>query len=411
MKKLPLTDEQNYIFDANEKTKGISYNISFEIRFSRHFPTDRLRSAVEKCLLSADISGARCLVDGDQKYMVFLPPTAPNIEAYHFPSAEQYQEFCDSVPEEKINNTDQLFHVFIYSIGDSFNNLRFCFNHLIFDGISGIILYEKVQKSLLDEHSEIRWHPFSPYLEKIDRHKAGEDYVADQTFWETQFSELSTCEHVFKDVIEIEAADASGLDFQLGKEFKTELLHYCNQKGTSSYVVIASAFAELVAKKFGHKRFSMEIPIGNRSGKEKIESLGAYEASVPFVFDFNRHPTLDQIINSTQKQSKQLYRHRHFDWNNKIFSAPYIEKYGQCAPQILFSYFCFNKNSSLGFSTVHHTHSNTCNFPINLYISDYLAHEKMNFYYVFWGQHIPPATIIELQNELEANLIKISQSK
>ena len=42
-----------------------------------------------------------------------------------------------------------------------------------------------------------------------------------------------------------------------------------------------------------------------------------------------------------------------------------------------------------------------------LYISDYLDYEEMNFYYIFWGQYISCATIIEIQNELECSLMEL----
>ena len=104
MKKLHLTDEQSYIFDVNDRSKGTPYNISFEIRFSRHFPVEQLRHAVKKCLLPADISGAKFFTDGNEKHMEFSAPTIPEIKTYNFPSTEQYQRYCDSIPEKEINS-------------------------------------------------------------------------------------------------------------------------------------------------------------------------------------------------------------------------------------------------------------------------------------------------------------------
>lgn len=409
MKKLHLTDEQSYIFDANDRSKGTPYSISFEIRFSRHFPVEQLRHAVKKCLLPADISGAKYFTDGNEKYMEFSVPTIPEIKIYDFPSAEQYKKYCDSIPEKEINNRDKLFHVFIYSINNSFNNLHFCFNHLVFDGISAIILYEAIQKVLLDEHTEIHWHPFAAHLENVNRRKAGKDHVDDEKFWETKFHELSTCEPIFKNAIDIQEADATSLSFQLDKEFKNALLCHCDQKKVSPYLVISSALAELLSKKNGCKRISIEIPIGNRVGKEEKNSIGAYEITAPFIFDFDKHKKLSEVIESAKNQSKAFYRHKDFAWNSKILSPSNIEKNGQYTPQVEVSYFCFNKNHSQGFSSLHHHNSQSCNLPVSLYISDYFDHEEISFYYIFWEQHIPTATIIDLQNELERSLMELAR--
>lgn len=407
MKKLHLTDEQSYIFDVNDRSKGTPYNISFEIRFSRHFPVEQLRHAVKKCLLPADISGAKCFTDGNEKHMEFSAPTIPEIKTYNFPSTEQYQRYCDSIPEKEINNRDKLFHAFIYSINNSFNNLHFCFNHLVFDGISGIILYEAIQKVLLDEHTEIHWHPFASHLEKVRLNSTRISHIDDEKFWETKFHELSRCEPIFKGAIGIEESDATSLNFQLDKESKSALLGYCEQKKISPYLVISSALAELLAKKNGCQRISIEIPIGNRVGKEEKNSIGAYEIAAPFTFDFSNSNKLNDAIESAKIQSREFYRHKDFPWSNGIISPSNMEKNGPYTPQVEVSYFCFNKNHSLGFASLHHHNSKSSNLPFSLYISDYLDYEEMSFYYIFWGQYISCATIIEIQNALECSLMEL----
>lgn len=119
--------------------------------------------------------------------MEFSAPTIPEIKTYNFPSTEQYQRYCDSIPEKEINNRDKLFHAFIYSINNSFNNLHFCFNHLVFDGISGIILYEAIQKVLLDEHTEIHWHPFASHLEKVRLNSTRISHIDDENSGKQNF--------------------------------------------------------------------------------------------------------------------------------------------------------------------------------------------------------------------------------
>lgn len=409
MEKLPMTDEQGYIFDVNERSEGTPYHIAFDIKFTQSFAADRLRFAVEKCLLSADISGVGCCVDGDGKYMEFLPPVLEKIEAYNFQSIELYQECCDSIPENKVNNRNKLFNVFIYSIGDSFNNLHFCFNHVIFDGISAIVLYEKIQQVLLDENAEIHWHPFSSHLKKLAGASVEKNNVDDGQFWDTRFSELATCAPLFKDVIDVEESVASHLSFRLSKEIKEGLFSCCDKSKASPFTVILTFFAELLSEKCGGKRFCIEVPFGNRLGHEEKDSLGAYEIVAPFTFDFSEHKELVERIQSVKKQSREFCRHKDFDWNSKISSASCLMKYGRYVPQILLSYFCFNKNCSMGFATLHHYASKTCGFPINLYISDYLDCESIDFYYVFWRQCITPEVVFEIQNELEERLRSFSE--
>lgn len=410
MELFPLVDEQRYIFDVNEKSKGIPCNVSFEIRFNKFFSVDQLCFAVEKCLLSADISGARCVVEGDRQYMEFLPPEKLEIRSHNFSTLEEYKKHRDNICESEINNRDNLFHIFVYSIDNSLNNIYFCFNHLIFDGISGILLFEKIQKVLLDITSDVSWYPFSGYLEKIGRYRASKNYLADRELWEEHFSELSTCKNVFPNLIDIDESASNSLIFKSSKEFKQQLLTYCAKNEISPCILIVSAFAKLISEIYRCERFSMEIPIGNRVGKKEKDSIGVYEIAAPCIFDFNKYPNLKDVYESIKRQSRVFYKHKDFDWNEKIFSAPYTNKYGRYIPQLLFSYLSNSNNYSMGFATLHDSWPNSSEYPISLHITDYSDSEVFSFDYLFWDGYISSDVVVEVQQGLEVRLVNIVEN-
>ena len=230
MKIFPLVDEQKYIFDVNEHIQGIPMNVSFSMEFSEPFSVDELRCAIETCILSADISGARCVVKDDRPYMEFLPPEKLDIQAHHFADAEEFELFRESITESKVNNRDKLYYIAIYAIAESVNHIYFCFNHMIFDGVSGILLCYKIQNALLDQEKTVAWHPFSSYLEKIDRYNNSEKYLVDQEFWEGRFAEIAKCDYLFSDVLDVDFAPIKELVFQSSQSFKNSLFSFCEQK-------------------------------------------------------------------------------------------------------------------------------------------------------------------------------------
>lgn len=407
MKIFPLVDEQKYIFDVNENIHGIPVNVSFAMEFSEYFPVDELRCAIENCILSADISGARCVVKDSRQYMEFLPLETLDIQVHDFADAEEFELFRDSITETKVNNRESLYHIFIYTIAGSFNHIHFCFNHLVFDGISAILLYYKIHNALLDQHKKIAWHPFSAYLEKIYFYNKSEKYLADQVFWEGRFAEIAKCDYLFSDVLDVEIAPIKDLVFQSSQSFKKNLLSFCAQQKLSPHLLIVTVLAELIHIKIGCERFYFEIPIGNRLGVREKDSLGVYEIGPPFIFDFKKYHGLAELLESVQKQSRDYYRHKDYDWNNKIFSAPYVEKYGQYNPQFLFSYFSYSKDYSAPFVTLRHLQTKSSFLPITLYVSDYVDCTTFSFSYVFWKNYFSSEEIVEIHQMIEDRLSNI----
>ncbi len=403
----PLCDEQKYIFDMNEAIKSIPMKISFVIEFSKSFSPDELYLAIDKCIRSADVFSASCVVNNDRPYMEFLPYQKPDIQTFNFATESEYRAFSDKVSATKINNRDKLYYVFVFSIAGSCHHIRFCFNHLIFDGISAVLLLENIQRVLLDKNEDITWHPYAAYLEKIERYNRSEKYLSDKEFWEGRFLEISKSEYLFRDVIDTDEALIRELKFQTSKIFKRNLFEYCSQNNISPHLLIVTVLAQIINVKTGCQCFYFEIPIGNRLGAKEKNSIGPYEIGPPFIFDFNKYNNLPDLFESVQKQSKDYYKHKNFDWNTKIFSEPYKEKYGRYIPQFTFSYFCYNKPLPVSFATWRHLQSGSNFISMTLYITDYIDWEALTFSYVYWKHYFTDEEVVEIHKDVEAGIINI----
>lgn len=406
----PLCDEQKYIFDVNEAIKSIPVKISFMIEFSKRFSPDELCCAVDKCIRSADVFSARCVVKDARQYMEFLPYQKPGIKTFDFATESEYRAFSDKISATQINNRDKLYYVFVFSIAGSCHHIHFCFNHLIIDGISGLLLLGNIQKVLLDKNEEITWHPYSAYLKKIERYNRSEKYFSDKDFWEDRFLEVSRSEYLFPDVIDTDEAPIRESQFQTSKTLKRKLFEYCSQNHISPHLLMVTVLAQLINVKTGCKCFYFELPIGNRLGVNEKNSIGTYEISPPFIFNFNKYNNLSDLFVSVQKQSKDYYKHKNFDWNTRILSEHYEQKYGRYIPQFCFSYFCYNKPLPVSFATWRHLQVGNSNLPMTLYISDYLDWETMTFAYVYWEHYFTEEEVAGIHKDVEAGIIDIVEN-
>jgi hypothetical protein len=413
MRFFPLCDEQQYIFKVNETFKSIPLKISFMIKLIKSFSPEELSCAVDKCIKTADVFGARCVIKDQCPYMEFLPYQKQDIDVFNFSNEEEYQAFYKRVIETKINNRDKLYYIFIFSIGGSCYHLHFSFNHLICDAISGMLIYENIQKILLNKNEEIKWHPFCDYLESMDSYHHSERYLIDKAFWEDRFLEISKCKPLFKGV-DAHEASAKNLTFQTNKKLKEDALKYCAKNNISPPILIATVLANIINKITGCECFCFEIPIGNRLGKNQKFSLGDYEISHPYIFDFAKNNNIFELLESVKKQSIAYYKHKNFDWVTETYSDGYESKYGRYISQIIFSYFCYNKKSAFSIATLHHHSYETEILPMIMYISDYHDWQTMEFSYVYLRDYFTDLKVAGIHKDIEtgiANIIEILKKR
>ncbi len=405
MNMLPVCDEQQYIFDVNEKSKSIPMKINYSMEFSKSFSIEELTGAIDQCMKSADVFAARCIVKDRCQYIEFMPYQKPEIPIFDFSTKEEYQIFCDQVAVTKINNRDKLYYIFIYSIEGSYYHICFCINHIIFDGISVLLLSEKIQRVLEDNNEEITWHPFSAYLNNIKKYRESQTYLEDMKFWENRFLEISKCSNLFHEAISTEESTIKELSFQTEQKIKEELMEFCLKKNIRVYCLIATILAQILSEKTGCKRFCFEIPIGNRLGNNEKNSLGLYEITLPFIFDLDRYQNIHDLLESVQKQSFDYYKHNQFDWNVNILSEQSVIKYGRYIPQLSFSYFCTNKEPSFSIAALSYHHAETDLLPVTIYVSDYLDWRTITFHYMYWDNYFREQEVTEIHQKLE-NQIK-----
>ncbi len=410
MKVLPLCDEQQFILDSNEELNSIPMQISYSMRFTIPFSPEELYSAVEKCIMAADVFTARCIVKEGHGYMEFFSYEKEDIPIFHFSSEEEYQSFCMQASETKINNRDKLYYIFIFSISDSYYHLHFIFNHLILDGISGLALSDKIQEALLKPNEEISCYPFSVYLDSLKNYKESEKYLKDQAFWENRFLEISNSEYLFRDVIDTKAAQTNSLTFQTDPKLKELMAEYCKNNNISPHILIVTVLAQIINDKTGCKRFYFEIPIANRLGEKEKNSIGAYEITFPFVFDFATHHHILDLLEAVQKQSMDYYRHKNFDWNSKIRSWTNEGKGKRYIPQFCFSYFCRNIKPAGSLAILCHYPNKTDILPMNLYVSDYLDWQTVSFCYTYWADYFTDEEVTEIHHDIEDRITNIITS-
>lgn len=401
---LPLCDEQQYIFNVNEAIASIPMKISYSMKFSKRFSLEELSFAIHKCIDTADVFGARCVVKENRTYMEFYPYEHQDIPVFVFSTEEEYELFYKRDKKAKINNRDKLYNLFIYSIADSYFHIHFTFNHLIFDANSVLLLCDQIQKVLLHKEVEVKWYPFSAHLDKIKIYNKSEKYLIDKEFWENRFLEFSKSEYLFKDVIDQDEAPIKESTFQTSKQFKKELVEYCGIHNISLQFLIVTVLTHIINNKTGCNRFYFDITVGNRLGKNEKNSLGVYELGYSYVFDFARYHHMVDLYKSVHEQSVGYYKHKNFDWITKTFSKSYEEKYGRFIPQICFSYFCTNKKPSFSIATLDYHKNETDMLPMTLLISDYTDWESMTFHYIYWESYFTEEEVEEIHKDIESTL-------
>ena len=248
-------------------------------------------------------------------------------------------------------------------------------------------------------------------MDHIKKYNESEKYLIDKEFWEDRFLELSKSEYLFCDVIDTNESLIKTLTFETSPKLKELLFEYCTKNNSSPHILIVTVLAQIINDKTGCKCFYFEIRIANRLGAKEKNSIGIYEITFPFIFDFVKYNTIFDILASVQKHTTDYYKHKNFDWISKINSELYERKYGKYIPQFSFSYLCRNKKPSVSFATLHHHHVETDTLPMSLYISDYLDWQTMTFGYTYWVNYFTEEEVVEIHQDIETRIANIINNK
>jgi amino acid adenylation domain-containing protein len=250
---------------------------------------------------------------------ILLPASTINFEL-------EIKDLSDA-PKEKIKahlkqlaaeafktNHGKLFRFQLLKLADNECVLFICLHHLIADGWSFSILYRELSSLYQSYYNGVpsSLQPLSvQYIDfSVWQHKAYNEssYKKQKEYWKKQLKDLSPLELPTDfNRPTVQTYNGSTIHFKIPEEIISKLRILSQEKNTTLFTVIFSAFGILLAKYANQTDIAIGIPIANRNIQAIENIIGFFVNTLVIRFDLSLKQRFTELLEVTQNTILDAY--------------------------------------------------------------------------------------------------------
>lgn len=237
------------------------------------YDNEKFLRVVDKLAKRHEVFRMKLSADGTQRFVKDVPEMKIPVTDLSGYSERKQKKYIGYIREKMIRyrldlNDVPLARIHVNILGENRAVIQFYFDALICDGFSYGILYNEFEALYENENAQLASHDFTfkDYIECLENQKKSREYEKAKNYW------LKRIENF---------ADPVTLPFKTEPENLTSLqcdINECNisianwmkikniaeKRGITGFVVLYTAFSEVIARWNFKKKFILNVPISNR---------------------------------------------------------------------------------------------------------------------------------------------------
>ena len=320
----PLSLSQQNIWNLERTVPGTSINnICTTIRIQGRLDFLLLQKSLN-LLLQADRSlRAQLTREDSTPLQYYVPYEEQRWEVYDFShtSAESIQSWEQAVARERI----PLFHAplyrfYLFRSGENQGGVVVKTHHLISDGWSQVLLCNRIadlyRRFLAGETPELPKIPAYPlHLEEEAAYQKSPAFQKDQAYWQKtlqQAGEPSALKPVRTAVM---SPVGRRVSFLLPQVLSHAIRQFCQENRVAPFAVFYMALAIYFKRIGGENRFTIGVPIVNRTTFQMKQCTGMFVNTLPFCNEISEQWSLRDFNRQLMEAWYELLRHQRFPFS------------------------------------------------------------------------------------------------
>ncbi len=320
----PLSLSQQNILNLERALPGTSVNnISTTIRIKGHLDFPLLQESIRQ-VLEKDASLRTCLTMSDDGIVQYhVPYTREEFPVFDFSntSKEGIENWETAVTREPMLLMDSpLYKFLLFRDGESSGGILVKLHHIIADGWSQIMICNKIGKTYLEllagkEVSLTQAPDYELHVQDEQRYLASKAYERDEAYWK-EVLRLSGEPSVLKAVSSAAVSPVGRrMSFELPQILNHAIYSYCMEKRVAPFAVFYMALAIYFKRIGGAERFTIGVPIFNRSNFKFKQSTGMFVTTLPFYNAIDDEWTLNQFNEKLMDTWYEMLRHQRYPFS------------------------------------------------------------------------------------------------
>ncbi len=293
----------------------------------------------------------RCVIsyDGTQRFVKDIPEFSVPLTDLRGVSLEEQEAYMLSVREKMIQyqldlESIPLVRVQTSLIGEKHAIVHIYFDTIIIDGYSYEILYDELEQLYEDENRKLPEIKvtFKDYIHYKEQLKNSAKYKRAKEYWMNRIASLpeAVTLPLLKNPDEIKEIQGVIKECKLSASRWLSLQQKARKRGITPFIILFTAFSEVLARWNSKKKFLLSIPEFDRPlFHEDIEHVVG-ECSTFLLFEVESHPeeTFEETCIRNQKQLWEIKDNNSFSGMEVLREVyKYQNSYGSALVPIVFS--------------------------------------------------------------------------
>lgn len=323
MEYFPLSLSQQNILNLERIFPGTSVNnISTTVRIKGNLDFRLLQESIH-LVLEKDASINTRLTEQDGKLVQYhVPYVREDFPVYDFSntSREGIENWEIAVTREPIPLDGPLYRFILFQDGEGSGGILVKLHHIIADGWSQIMLCNKLANTYLEllggkEITLAEAPDYKLHVEEEQQYLASKAYTKDEAYWKDIISKSGE-PSVLKSVNSAAVSPVGRrVSFELPQILNHAIYSYCQEKRVAPFAVFYMALAIYFKRIGGAERFTIGVPIFNRTNYKFKQTTGMFVTTLPFYNEINDEWTLNQFNDSLMESWYDMLRHQRYPFS------------------------------------------------------------------------------------------------
>ncbi|MGE7621662.1 amino acid adenylation domain-containing protein [Viridibacillus sp. NPDC096237] len=311
----PLSSAQKrlYLIQTMQSSATIAYNMPLYLAYEGEIDLARLEAAFAKLVKKHEILRTNfVIVDGLPMQKVQEPQKMKfNVRQGQKSIKEALEDFVKPFDLEK----DSLVRLELYENQDG-KYLLFDMHHIISDGFSVTVLIDEISRLYNGEEVVTPILQYKDYSEWIENY----NFKETKAFWEKEILDMP-------EIFDLPHDNPRGMEQQYeGSSIKRVLGAECSQlidtfsakHHLTPYMVFATAFMILLAKKSGQSNIRIGVPVAGRIHKETESMLGLFVNTILLQNEFKNEDTILSLLDTIKQKTLLADVHQAYPFDRLI---------------------------------------------------------------------------------------------
>ena len=320
----PLSLSQLNILNLERALAGTSVNnISTTVRIRGRVDFVALQQSINR-VIESDPSLRTQLVKIDGEMMQYHAPfSREEFPVYDFTntSGEGIENWENAVTRELIPlESGPLYRFVLFRDSENSGGILVKLHHIISDGWSQIMICNKIGKTYLEllkgKEPELEETPdYQLHVQEELDYMSSKAYSRDESYWKNIVENIGEPSSLKNITGASTSPVGRRMSFELPQIINHAIFSFCQEKRVAPFAVFYMALAIYFKRNGGADRFTIGVPIFNRTSYEFKQSTGMFVTTLPFYNELDDSWTLNTFNEDLMDKWYELLRHQRYPYS------------------------------------------------------------------------------------------------